>query len=250
MLSEKRFFEILKIVNDKKSVTVQELTELLNTSESTIRRDLTVLHNEGKLKKVHGGATAIGMNYYMKDDEVAYRQDLNMEEKRRIAKYAASLIRENDFVYMDAGTTTELMIDYIEAQNVIFVTNATVHAKKLVQKGYQTFILGGELKLATEAVVGSEAVLGLQKYNFTKGFWGTNGVSKTMGFTTPDLNEAFVKQKSMERCKERYVLCDSSKFNQIAPATFAEFDSAYIITTRLEEENFLKSINILEVGKE
>ena len=250
MLIEKRLYDILKIVDAKRSVTVQELTELLNISESTVRRDLTVLHNNGQLTKVHGGATAIGMNYYTKDDEVAIRQDLNREEKYKIAQYAASLIESNDFVFIDAGTTTEIMIDYITQTDAVFVTNATVHARKLVQKGCKTYMLGGELKLETEAVVGGETILGLKKYNFTKGFWGTNGVSLTTGFSTPDINEAMVKQKSMEQCKDRYVLCDTSKFNQIASITFADFASAKIITTTVNDETYSQCSNILEVGKE
>ena len=59
MLAEERFSEILKLVNEYKTITVQELTELLDMSESTIRRDLTTLHKRGKLIKVHGGATAV-----------------------------------------------------------------------------------------------------------------------------------------------------------------------------------------------
>lgn len=63
MLAEERFREILKIVNEKKTVTVTELTELLDTSESTIRRDLTQLHKRGALLKVHGGATVLNGAY-------------------------------------------------------------------------------------------------------------------------------------------------------------------------------------------
>lgn len=249
MLIEERFLEIIKIVNDKKTVTVQELTELLDTSESTIRRDLTVLHKNKKLIKVHGGATAIDINYNTKDDDIAVRQDLNREEKLVIAQYAATLIEANDFVFIDAGTTTEAMIDYITEQNAVFVTNAIGHAKKLVQKGFIVHLLGGELKLATEAVVGGETIEALQKYNFTKGFWGTNGVSIQFGFTTPDINEAMVKKKAFEKCKECYILSDATKFNQISSVTFAEFDDAIVITSSVKDSSFKKYENVMEVAR-
>ena len=74
MLAEERFSEILKLVNEHKTITVQELTELLDMSESTIRRDLTTLHKKGKLIKVHGGATAVNMAQYTRDESVAVRQ--------------------------------------------------------------------------------------------------------------------------------------------------------------------------------
>lgn len=247
MLLEERLNEILCILEQKRTVTVQELTEILNASESTIRRDLTVLHRKGLLVKVHGGATVIGINYSTKDDDVATRQDLNRDEKIHIARYAAELVQANDFVYIDAGTTTELLIDFLTEKKAIFVTNGINHAKKLVQRGFTCYLLGGELKLSTEAVIGSEAIFNLQKYNFTKGFWGTNGVSLQRGFSTPDINEAMTKKESMKQTKERYILCDSSKFNQISPVSFALFTEATIITTNVQDEQYKKLKNVKEV---
>ena len=177
-----------------------------------------------------------------------YRKEINREEKIEIARYAAALIKDQDVVYMDAGTTTELMIDYITAKNVIFVTNSFAHAKHLSQKGYTTYILGGEFKPVTEAIVGEEAIISLDKYNFTKGFWGANGVTKGNGFTTPDVKEAMVKKKSMQKTKERYVLCDSSKFGEICSISFAEFKSARIITTKIENNEYRGIKNITEVS--
>ncbi|MDD3173143.1 MAG: DeoR/GlpR family DNA-binding transcription regulator [Herbinix sp.] len=250
MLIEKRLNEILTIVEQKRSVTVQELMQVLNASESTIRRDLNTLDAEGLIVKVHGGALAVGSTYYTKDDDVTNRKDLNKEAKLQIARYAAALIKPYDFIYMDAGTTTEMMIDYITEKKAVFVTNATIHAKKLSQIGCTTYILGGEYKATTEAIVGEEAYISLSKYNFTKGFWGANGVKRLNGFSTPDLKEAMVKQKSMERCKERYVLCDNSKFSKISSVNFAEFSSAKIITDMIRDETYLNCNNIIEASKE
>ena len=98
MLAEERYGEILRIVNEEKAVTVQKLTELLDTSESTIRRDLTTLHKRGELIKVHGGATAIESGYMTRDAELSVRSDLNREAKMKIGKYAATLVKEDDFV--------------------------------------------------------------------------------------------------------------------------------------------------------
>lgn len=248
MLGEERQQAILAAVEQRHSVSVQELMQLLDISESTIRRDLNALDKEGRLVKVHGGAMAIGGSFHVKDDAVEYRKEINREEKIEIARYAAALIEDQDVVYMDAGTTTELMIDYITAKNVIFVTNSFAHAKHLSQKGYTTYILGGEFKPVTEAIVGEEAIISLDKYNFTKGFWSANGVTKGNGFTTPDVKEAMVKKKSMQKTKERYVLCDSSKFGEICSISFAEFKSARIITTKIENNEYRGMKNITEVS--
>lgn len=231
MLAEDRFDKILQILDQKNTVTVLELTELLDTSESTIRRDLTELHKKGLLVKVHGGATTKSLHYTVKDDKVAVRQDQNREEKERIAAYAASLITPDDFVFLDAGTTTAQMIDYLSEKNAVYVTNAVFHGVKLMKKGFHTYLIGGEMKESTEAVVGAAAIRNLERYNFTKGFFGANGISKERGFTTPDVSEALVKETALKLCQEAYVLCDSSKFGCISPVTFAAFDRAGIITS-------------------
>lgn len=244
MLAEERFSKILSIINMSGSVTVTDLVEKLNISESTIRRDLNTMDQKGLLVKVHGGAVSKSFDGNTRDEAVQSRKSIHTEDKRRIARYAASLIREDDFVYLDAGTTTELMIEYIDAPRAVFVTNAILHAEKLAARGYSVYIPGGQLKTITEAVVGEEAVESLQKYHFTKGFWGTNGVSRAAGFTTPDMKEAMVKSLSMQHCVERYVLADISKFSRVSNVTFADFDSAVILTSGElpEEYTNLKSI--------
>lgn len=247
MLTEERFSRILAIINDEGSATVQQLMKELDASESTIRRDLNSMDKKGMLTKVHGGAIANSQAIKTYDEAVNNRKQKNTSQKVAIAKYAASLIKDNDFVYIDAGTTTELMLDYIEAKNPVFVTNSLTHAKKLSDMNYTVYILGGEFKSTTEAIVGEEAVVTLEKYNFTKGFWGTNGVSQNNGFTTPEVKEAMVKKKSMEHCKDRYILADSSKFNEISSVKFAEFDNANIITEKPVTKGYAKYKNILEV---
>ena len=170
MLTEERYAAILKLLEKKKAVSVLELTELLNSSESTIRRDLTALHRMGKLTKVHGGATSINGVYQMTEDKTSVRHNLHVEEKNRIAQCAASLVHKNDFVFLDAGTTTERMIDYLHEQDAVYVTNGIVHARKLAEKGLKAYILSGKIKAVTEAIVGTEAVHSLQRYHFSIGF--------------------------------------------------------------------------------
>lgn len=247
MLTEERFAKILSILESMGSVTVQQLMTELDASESTIRRDLTTLDANGQLTKVHGGAILKSNVYSTRDDEVTHRKEQNKEAKEKIARYAASLISAGDFVYIDAGTTTERMIDYITNKQAVFVTNAITHAKKLADKGCTVFILGGEFKAVTEAIVGEEAVVTLGKYNFTKGFWGANGISLVKGFSTPELKEAMVKKKSMENCKSCYVLADASKFGRISSVTFAPFENATVITTEMHHGEYENCSNVIQV---
>lgn len=247
MLSETRLEKIAGLVEKKGSVTVQELMGTLNASESTIRRDLNALHNQKRLVKVHGGAVARGNSYQTRDDELKVRKDLNQEEKMRIAKYAANLIVPGDFIYLDAGSTVEFMIEFMTERNITVVTNALLHVRKLADARIPVYVLGGEYKKSTEAVVGEEALSSLSKYNFTKGFFGANGITKTAGFTTPEIKEAMVKKKAMEQCRECYVLGDSSKFNQISSVTFGGFEKGKVITTQRIGKQYKNQGNIIEV---
>lgn len=247
MLGETRLEKILKMVEVNGSVSIQELIDEIGTSESTIRRDLNSLHNSGQLIKVHGGAIAVSKGATSIDEEVAHRQELNRDDKVAIARYAVGLIENNDFIYLDAGTTTEIMADLIDDKTVTVVTNGISHAKKLAIKGIRVYLLGGMLKSSTEAVVGEEAVLSMSKYRFSKGFFGVNGITQEDGFTTPEVNEALLKRKAVERSNSVYVLADCSKFDCISSVKFGEFNEGTIITTNLRNQRYKKFKNILEV---
>lgn len=245
MIIEERHKRILEELNKNGIITLADLTVLLDSSESTIRRDLNSLHNDGKLKKVHGGAVSIGENYSRSDYKVTIRKEINHDEKEKIAKAAANIIEEGDLIYIDAGTTTELLIDYLTEKNITVVTNGIIHAKKLLDKNIKTFILGGEIKWVTEAVVGVKAVQDIQAYNFSKGFFGANGVSESRGCTTPDPSEAMIKSEAVKHCKESYILADDSKMNEISFITFCNIEDITLITNNLCGNEF--NCKVIEV---
>lgn len=248
MLTEERYSIILEQIKQNKSVTLTELCALLEASESTVRRDLTSLDEKGLIKKVHGGAISTDdRSINLVEHDVESKSKLFTAEKIAVAQYAASLVDEGDFVFIDAGTTTEKMIDFLPDKNVVFVTNAFVHAKKLAQRGFKVYIPAGEIKVTTEAIVGAECVNSLQSYNFTKSFIGANGISLTAGITTPDRNEASVKSAAIQNSQTVYILADHSKFNQIASVTFAQLGGVKIITDKLEDKKYHAKANIKEV---
>lgn len=233
MFTKQRQELILELLKKNGSIKAAEVKDILDASESTIRRDITALHQEGKLIKVFGGAVAVEHDILTHEYTVAQKSEMNRAEKQRIAQYAAALIEPEDFVYLDAGTTTAHMLDYIEERNAAFVTNAVDHAKRLAGQGMKVLLVGGELKGSTEAVVGNQAIQTLLTYHFTKGFFGTNGVTIKAGCTTPDANEAMVKRIAMAQCKKAYVLCDGSKFDHVSSVTFSPFEGTAFFTDRI-----------------
>lgn len=246
MLTEERQQRILKLLEEHSAITVTELTECLDASESTIRRDLNALHKMGKLVKVHGGATSVDNHMASIEYDMTTKASIALTEKRKIAQYAASLIEKDDFVFIDAGSTTEWMIEFISVP-AEFVTNGLNHARKLAMKGYRVHVLGGEYKMSTEAIIGVEALRCLEQYHFTKAFMGVNGISLKSGFSTPDTQEAYVKKAVMGRASEVFVLADHSKFNMISRVQFAALEDAVILTDQMPDDNYEEYTVVKEV---
>ena len=151
MLTPERHERILQKLREYKTITVQELTVQLNCSESTIRRDLSALDAEGLLKKIHGGATLLDEEGMREEYTVETKYSLHTDEKRRIAKMAALMIHDSDFVYLDAGTTTECLLDYLTCRDTVFVTNGLQIARRLSSQGHTVYLPAGRVKFVTDA---------------------------------------------------------------------------------------------------
>ena len=145
MLAEERFGQILNLLSKQRTATVQELCEALGTSESTIRRDLTELDRLGKLNKVHGGATLPDSRFLADEPTMEAKESQAVEQKRSIAQAAAKLINADDFVFIDAGSTTLELVRALagDALKASYVTNGVAHARALARKGCRVYLPGG-----------------------------------------------------------------------------------------------------------
>lgn len=247
MLTQERYKNILGILSEKGAATVTELSQAIGVSESTVRRDLNALDSEGRLQKVYGGATALNRIEGALEDEVNVRDRMMSKEKEIIAEYAVNLINDDDFIYIDSGTTTSRLIDHIGNTKATFVTCGIIHAQKLLSKGLKAYMIGGKIKAITASVVGAESVKNLSKFNFTKAFMGTNGIDILSGFTTPDSEEALMKAKAIEKSFVTFMLADHSKFRKVYPVTFAELKKCCIITDNIPYIGFSDKTIIREV---
>jgi DeoR family transcriptional regulator, fructose operon transcriptional repressor len=234
LLTPERHRIILELLEQKGVVKIQELVEATSSSESTIRRDLSQLEKEKKLKRVHGGASL----FHQRSEElsISEKSTKNLEEKRMIAQYAASLIQDGDCIYIDAGTTTFQMIPYITAKKIKVVTNGLTHLEALLEQNIETYLTGGFVKKTTRALIGRGAQEGLQSYRFDKTFMGVNGIHLEFGYTTPDPEEAAVKSLAMNLSQKSYVLADHSKFNEFTFSKITDLNDAMIITDEIDQE--------------
>ena len=247
MLAEQRTAAILVELAQRRAVTVSDLCLVTGASEATIRRDLNSLARQGKLSKVHGGAVLPEGEFHGEEPDMETKSQLHMAEKDRIGRYAASLVSDDDIVFLDAGTTVLQMAEHLQESKALFLTNSIDCARRLMERGLRAYVLGGMLKPGTVALVGTEALKSLRRYNFTKAFLGVNGIAVSRGFTTPDPEEAAVKAAAAERARDAYVLADASKFGAVTAAEMFPLEDARIITDRLPDQRYRDYTGIEEV---
>nr|WP_295971691.1 DeoR/GlpR family DNA-binding transcription regulator [uncultured Bacillus sp.] len=234
MLEPERHKLILDLLKQKNTVKIHELVDLTNSSESTIRRDLTQLEQAKFLKRVHGGASRLQGK--LQEPTMSEKSSKNLQAKRQIAKYAGSIVEEGDCIYLDAGSTVFEIIPYLP-NNIVVVTNGLMHTNELLEKNIKTFLIGGYIKLTTKAIIGRGALESLEKYRFDKCFLGVNGIHPQFGYTTPDQEEAMIKNLALSLSREAYVVADESKFSEISFAKIADINEATIITNELDNSS-------------
>lgn len=247
MLSEKRYQEILKRMEETGYVTIKDLVDQLQVSESTIRRDLSLLETQNYLTRVHGGAKKV---YQLAGEaDLLEKAKVNPQAKKVIAIKAAQEIEPNETIFLDAGTTTYQLAEVLNDETVRVVTNGLDHALLCSQKGHQVILIGGQYKASTGAIVGATAIEQMKSYHFNRSFVGMNGIDLDSGLTTPDPAEAALKQAAIRHANRAYVLVDQSKFGQVAFAKVADLDEVTLITQadhQKQLEEFRKMTTILE----
>lgn len=247
MLTEKRHTIILALLKEKEFVKISELIDKTNSSQSTIRRDLAYLESIDALKRVHGGAKLIDL----KHRELTYKEKTfkNIQEKQQLGKYAASLISDGECIFIDAGTSTYTLIENLKDKNIFVVTNGLKHIDLLIDNNIKCYMLGGSVKSTTKAVIGGDALRCLSKFRFDKCFLGTNGIDTEAGFTTPDCEEAIIKQCAINNSKHAFVIADSSKFSEVSFVKFGDVNNCTIITSsnnNLEKYKKLTEIKVVD----
>lgn len=225
-----RWIEISEFVKGKKYASIDEIMEKFQLSRSTVRRTLIDMEEKKLLKRIRGGAEAIEEVETILPIDFQEVFNENKEEKIIIAKKAASLIQDNDVIFIDSGSTCFYMIDHIKAKDITVVTNGIMHIQKLMSKGINTYILGGYAKPEKNLIMGEDMVKKINVMNFDKAFLGTMGIDARSGFTTMMLEDGEVKKAVIKSSDKCYVLADKSKFNVRKFYTYGDFTEATIIT--------------------
>ena len=224
MLSEERRRHILEILNRDGRVLVVDLAKQFRTSQVTIRKDLDVLQAHGRIHRSHGGALPTRESA-LEDPTLREKEKLHRKQKLHIAAAAANMVREEQVVILDSGTTTTAIARALrEFENLTIITNAVNIAAELSGSSLEVILTGGTLRKNSFSLVGPIAEETLRRLNADILFLGVDGFDVHHGLTTPNLLEAKVNRAMMDVAKIVVAVCDSSKFGRrslssIAPPT-------------------------------
>lgn len=214
--------KIINLLNEKKSLSVQEAAELFGVAEETIRRDLNVLENQELLIRTHGGAVVADGTKH----EISYerRKSINISGKDRIGMEAAKLIEDGDIIMLDASTSAFCLAKNIkEKKGITVITNAqSIIAELSSSEEIELISTGGNLRRKSMSYVGRIAETALENYHANKLFFSCMGFSLERGITDSNGQESDMK-KMMLRCSQKaYLLCDHTKFDKVGYASTAK----------------------------
>jgi DeoR family transcriptional regulator, aga operon transcriptional repressor len=214
MLIEERRQHILSLIQKEGRVLVDELSNDLDLSKITIRKDLDYLESKALLVRTHGGALPAQIGA-LSDPTIQEKEELHHKEKVKIAKAAAAMVSEGQCIILDSGTTTtEIAHSLSSLRHLTVITNALNIAADLAQSNFEIILIGGTLRKNSLSVVGPLAEDVLEEMHADIVFLGVDGFDTRIGLTTPNLLEARVNRAMVKAAEKVVAVCDSSKFNR------------------------------------
>jgi DeoR/GlpR family transcriptional regulator of sugar metabolism len=222
---------ILTAVELKGTVRVVELAKELRVTEMTIRRDLSQLERQGLVKRVHGGGiSARGRSY---EPTLALRNTAHVAEKQRIARTAAGLVLDGDFIALDVGSSTfELGRVLASRRNLTVITPSLLIATVLANLPELRLILpGGIVRPGESSMIGELSHRAFEMFHVDRLFLGVGGIDSQAGLTEYNWDDTLVKQAMLKTAKQVVALADSSKFERIATVKIARLGVLDVLVT-------------------
>jgi DeoR/GlpR family transcriptional regulator of sugar metabolism len=229
MLTRQRKEYLLKVLREHGQIVAKEISEELELSEDTIRRDLRELAAEGKLQRVHGGALpaspAVG--------DFAVRQQIAPDGKVAVGRAAAKLVRDGQVVILDGGTTTQQLAKHLptDLRATVVTHSPTIAVALQEHPTIEVILIGGRLFKHSVVTVGAAAMEAIGRIRADTYFMGVTGIHPDAGLSTGDMEEAHIKRALMASAAETHVLVTAEKVNAASPyviCTLAEIDGVVV----------------------
>ncbi|MGL5328128.1 MAG: DeoR/GlpR family DNA-binding transcription regulator [Peptostreptococcaceae bacterium] len=214
MLKIDRLNKIESYLHENGSVIVSQLSQDLNVTEETIRRDLELLEKQKKLKRVRGGAFL--PDKFDKEVPIKIRESIYNEEKQTIANHCIEYIDDGDSILLDASTTAIHLAKLIkESEKKITIITNSLKVSQIFEnhKLVKVICLGGRLRSSSNSLVGSLTSKNLKEYWVDKSFISCSGLDLKFGITDNHEDEAVVRRNMLEHSSLKFLIVDHTKFD-------------------------------------
>lgn len=243
-LVNERQKEIIYKVNELGQVSVAELAKSLAVSVVTIRHDLNFLELNGYLKREHGYAVTVD------SDNLDARMKIKFPLKQKIAEYAASLVKNDEYIFIEGGSTNALLARHLAyTRRVTLITSSYYIAQLLKPTDLKVIVIGGEYQKKSDSVVGELACLAIKHLSFDKAFIGVDGFTQQTGFTGRDKMRTELANSILSKPCENIIITESSKFGQKQKYQFEPLNAIHRVITDfsidINNENYLQKNEII-----
>lgn len=243
MLYVDRVNYIKKMLLEQNSVSVAELSKVLDVSGETIRRDLKALSKEDPMIiRVHGGAYRVTPDA---DPPYEFRQISRVDAKTKIADACLPRISEGDFLFLDSSTTTLYLAKRIATTdlNLTVITNSVGVVNELYpHKNIKLICIGGKYTDATHSFIGSTTLSDISNLFAEKAFVSCSGIDIKFGITHNNEEEASIRRLMLLNSKQRYLLIDANKFRRCKTHRITTLNNVDFIYTDFEPDNVWKKL--------
>lgn len=226
-----------EFVNDRGHVSVAELSDQFGVSEVTIRKDLQYLEERNLLLRTHGGA--MRLDFVVNEQSLEEKGQKYQEQKARIGRAAAALVKDGDSLILDAGTTVLQVVRHLRGKRrlTILTSSIMIASEVLRVLDAQLIMLGGPVRSNSAAVVGNYAEQMVRDHSFQKLFLAADGFDVERGLTTTDSLEAHLNRVMIASAMQTIAVFDSSKFGHRGLCTICGVESIDTIVTDAMSEN-------------
>jgi len=245
-MKEERLAKIEQYIREHRSVSLDTLCQVFHVSKNTVRRDVAQITERSDIRKIYGGVSA---PYNRIPPSFTERATVNIETKHKIGKCAASIVNDGDIVFIDSGTTTCQIIDFLEARrNITVITHSLdVINRAAAYPNINLICLSGTFNRMTQSFTGQSTIEVLQDLNISKAFMAANGVSMKNGATQSTPIEFAIKKTVVSRSDNVYVMIENRKFGAVSMLSYCRLkDITSIITEKMPNDEFRSAY--LELG--
>ena len=232
-----RLVEILELLKMQDTLAVRDLASTLNVSEMTIRRDLDTLKKNHVLERGHGYASLIhGGEEYTIDGEhydLRMARIQNINEKNKIAKFAASMIEPDDWIFLDNGTTVSRITAYLptDFEFTVLCYNFAILTELLKHPNIKVIFPGGYYYPEDQMFASGESVDFIRRHRANKSFISASGIHETLGITCINAHSVDSKRAIIDSSAYNVLLTDASKFGKVKANCFTTLDKIDMVVT-------------------